>query len=148
MDDTDSDEGDSSPLEDVDDISQSHSATGRFNNSPVVSHGHSTESSDPFHNELTLADDEDFVECPLCGEMFPSDTVNVHAAGCHGNGGNENGGMMGRGVGGSNRDSNGGGDVRGGGNGSGGASSFVQCPLCEDMFPSVIINQHASMCCL
>ncbi|KAK7088041.1 hypothetical protein V1264_022013 [Littorina saxatilis] len=75
---------------------------------------------DPFSGELQIDEDAVFVECPMCQEMFPSDTVNLHAAGCFGQ---------------SSR-------------GASLAAAFVQCPLCEEMFPDENIAEHASSCLL
>ncbi|KAL8613311.1 hypothetical protein ACOMHN_052551 [Nucella lapillus] len=71
---------------------------------------------DPFRGELQIDENAVFVECPMCGEMFPSDTVNTHAADCPGK------------------------------QAVGGGPGFVQCPLCEDMYTEDVITQHASQC--
>ena len=74
----------------------------------------------PFSGELEIDEDAVFVECPMCQEMFPSDTINLHAADCPGK-----------------QSSSVSQDV-----------TFVQCPLCQDMFPEEIITGHASLCSL
>ncbi|XP_076434591.1 uncharacterized protein LOC143274609 [Babylonia areolata] len=81
-----------------------------------------SDSDDPFRGELQIAEVATFVECPLCEEMFPEDTVNTHAADCPGK---QSVGVAGAGG------------VR-----------FVPCPLCEDLFSEDVIEDHASRCCL
>ena len=80
----------------------------------------SDHSDNPFLDELEIDEDAVFVECPMCQEMFPSDTVTLHAADCPGKSSS----------------------------GVNQAVTFVQCPLCQDMFPDEIITGHASLCSL
>ena len=80
----------------------------------------SNHSDNPFLDELEIDEDAVFVECPMCQEMFPSDTVTLHAADCPGKSSS----------------------------GVNQAVTFVQCPLCQDMFPDEIITRHASLCSL
>ena len=77
---------------------------------------------DPYYGELQIDEEAVFVECPLCQEMFPNDTVNLHAAHCPGKTSPSEE---------EHQD-----------------TVFVQCPLCEDMFPQEVIAGHASLCCV
>ena len=79
----------------------------------------SNNSNNPYAGELTIDEDTDFVECPLCQGMFPADTVGLHASDCTGTSPE---GVVSDGV------------------------SFVQCPLCEDMFDEAVVAEHASAC--